>query len=199
MPRKARKTKKELIEQEGRLQCALNDLKNQKISNPRQAALIYNLPPQTLRDRLKGLQSQPELRNHKSRLSVRQEDALIAWIVSLDIRGAAPRHFQVREMANIILGADSVAPPKPVGKNWVTEFTKRRPEIKSRFARKINRQRALCEDPKVIGAFFDELQKVKDQYGIVDEDIYNFDETGFAMGLIATTKVVSRAEMPGKP
>ena len=102
-------------------------------------------------------------------------------------------------MANIILGADSVAPLKPVGKNWVTEFTKRRPEIKSRFARKINRQRALCEDPKVIGAFFDELQKVKDQYGIVDEDIYNFDETGFAMGLIATTKVVSRAEMPGKP
>ena len=33
----------------------------------------------------------------------------------------------------------------------------------------------------------------------MDEDIYNFDETGFAMGLIATTKVVSRAEIPGKP
>jgi hypothetical protein len=37
------------------------------------------------------------------------------------------------------------------------------------------------------------------QYGISHEDIYNFDETGFAMGLIATTKVVTRANMPGKP
>lgn len=27
------------------------------------------------------------------------------------------------------------------------------------------------------------------------KDIYNFDETGFIMGLVATTKVVIRAEM----
>lgn len=30
------------------------------------------------------------------------------------------------------------------------------------------------------------------QYGIAQEDIYNFDETGYAMGLIATAKVVPR-------
>jgi hypothetical protein len=35
--------------------------------------------------------------------------------------------------------------------------------------------------------------------GIQREDIYNFDETGFAMRLIATTRVVTRAEMLGKP
>ena len=45
--------------------------------------------------------------------------------------------------------------------------------MKSRFARKFNHQRALCEDLKVISAFFDELQNTKDQYGIVDEVIYN--------------------------
>jgi hypothetical protein len=37
------------------------------------------------------------------------------------------------------------------------------------------------------------------QYGISYEDIYNFDEMGFAMGLIVTTKVVIRANMPRKP
>jgi hypothetical protein len=37
------------------------------------------------------------------------------------------------------------------------------------------------------------------QYSISHEDIYNYDETGFAMGLIATTKVVIRAIMPRKP
>jgi hypothetical protein len=133
------------------------------------------------------------------RLSVLQEETLVGWIVSLDIRGAAPRPSQVREMAYLILKEQSPTPPPPIGKNWVTEFTKRRPEVKTRFARKYNRQRALCEDPKVIAPWFEKVQEAKDKWGIQDEDIYNFDETGFAMGLIATTKVVTRSEMPGKP
>jgi hypothetical protein len=33
------------------------------------------------------------------------------------------------------------------------------------------------------------------QYGIALEDIYNFNETGFVIGLVATAKVVTRAEM----
>ncbi|ODM17344.1 hypothetical protein SI65_07019 [Aspergillus cristatus] len=36
------------------------------------------------------------------------------------------------------------------------------------------------------------------QYGILSEDIYNFDETGFAMGLTATQKVVIRSEYYGR-
>ena len=32
------------------------------------------------------------------------------------------------------------------------------------------------------------------KYGITDEDIYNFDETGFQMGVISTSKVVTAAE-----
>jgi hypothetical protein len=43
------------------------------------------------------------------------------------------------------------------------------------------------------------LKEVQNEHGIQDEDIYNFDETGFAMGLIATTKVVTRSNMPGSP
>jgi hypothetical protein len=37
------------------------------------------------------------------------------------------------------------------------------------------------------------------QYSISHKDIYNFDETGFTMGLIVTTKVVTQANMPRKP
>ena len=36
------------------------------------------------------------------------------------------------------------------------------------------------------------------QYGILPDDIYNFDETGFAMSLIATAKVIIRAEYYGR-
>jgi hypothetical protein len=37
------------------------------------------------------------------------------------------------------------------------------------------------------------------RYGILDEDIYNFDETGFQMGVIATAKVITGAERSKKP
>jgi hypothetical protein len=47
--------------------------------------------------------------------------------------------------------------------------------------------------------WFDSLKALQEEKGIQLEDIYNFDETGFAMGLIATTWVVTRAKMLGKP
>jgi len=102
-------------------------------------------------------------------------------------------------MADIILKEDSKTPPKPIGKNWVTQFVNRHESLKTRFARRYNYQRALCEDPRIIKDWFKRLKEVQDEHGILDEDIYNFDETGFAMGLIATTKVVTQSNMPGRP
>jgi hypothetical protein len=47
--------------------------------------------------------------------------------------------------------------------------------------------------------WFDRLKALRAEHGIQLEDIYNFNETGFAMGLITTSRVVTRAEMLGKP
>lgn len=157
------------------------------------------MPKSTLYDRVNGRSFRVDLRANSHRLSQTQEEALVAWIVSRDTRGAAPRSSQVAKMADLILQADNPSGYEPLGKDWVTKFTKRRPELKCRFARRYNRQRAQCEDPNVIKTWFETLQKTRMQYGILDEDIFNFDETGFAMGVIATSKVVARSEMPGKP
>jgi len=37
------------------------------------------------------------------------------------------------------------------------------------------------------------------KYSILAEDIYNFDETGFQMGVISTAKVVSGAKRSNRP
>jgi hypothetical protein len=37
------------------------------------------------------------------------------------------------------------------------------------------------------------------KYGIHDEDIYNFDKTGFQIGVISTAKVVTGAERSNRP
>ncbi|EED12353.1 conserved hypothetical protein [Talaromyces stipitatus ATCC 10500] len=78
-----------------------------------------------------------------------------------------------------------------VGENWVYNLVKRRPEIESKFSQKYNYERAKCEDPKIIQEYFDRVREAILEYGILPEDIYNFDETGFAMGLCATAKVIT--------
>jgi hypothetical protein len=75
---------------------------------------------------------------------------------------------------------------------------KRHSTLSSRFSKRYNFERAKCEDPTIIRDWFSLVQKTILQYGIGPDDIYNFDETGFTMGLIATAKVVTRREYYGR-
>jgi hypothetical protein len=86
-----------------------------------------------------------------------------------------------------------------VGENWVSRFVRSRPELDSRLSRRFDIQRAKCEDPKVIGDWFKRVNAIRLQHGILDDDVYNFDETGFAMGVISVaSKVVADAELVGR-
>jgi hypothetical protein len=116
----------------------------------------------------------------------------------MDSRGAAPRPSTVREMANILLAARGTDCPPTVGLNWSSSFVKRRDELRTRFSRRYDYQRTLNKDPKSLRAWFATVQRVVNKNGIQPEDIYNFDETSFAMGLISTQKVVTRAEYYGR-
>ena len=42
------------------------------------------------------------------------------------------------------------------------------------------------------------LNQPKLEYGIADEDIYNFDETGFQIGIATTAKVICSSDCLGK-
>ncbi|CRL18175.1 Pogo transposase / Cenp-B / PDC2, DNA-binding HTH domain [Penicillium camemberti] len=104
----------------------------------------------------------------------------------------------VREMANLLLEKRGTTPILSVGENWVTKFVKRHPLLSSRFSKRYNYDRAKCEDPKIIREWFDLVQKTILQFRIDPDDIYNFDETGFAMGLTATAKIIIRSEYYGR-
>ena len=54
-------------------------------------------------------------------------------------------------------------------------------------------QRALCEDPELIGIWFRLVENMWAKYGMVDGNFYNFDKTGFMMGMIAPGMVVTHA------
>ena len=156
------------------------------------------MPRTTLRNRLHGATFRAEARANNHKLTVFEEESLLQWILSLDRRGAAPQHATVREMANILLVARGKTPIQTVGEKWVRNFVNRHKELQTRFSRRYNYQRALCEDPKMIQEWFNLIQITIMQYGILPNDIYNFDETGFAMGLTATARVITRAEYYGR-
>lgn len=120
--------------------------------------------------------------------------SLVQWILDMDMRGSAPRQATVREMANILLAERDPSLSLTVGKNWLSTFVQRQPELRTHYSRRYNYQRAQTENPKILYDWFNIVQRVVDEKGIQPEDIYNFDETGFAMGPIATAKVVTRAE-----
>ena len=126
-----------------------------------------------------------------------EEESLLQWILSIDQRGAAPRPAHIQEMANILLAGHGFTRTQPLGKNWVYKFIQHHDRIKTTFSHRYNYQRAKCEDPEIIKKWFNLVQITIMQHGISLEDIYNFDETGFAMRLIATTKVVTRSNMYG--
>ncbi|OQD93547.1 hypothetical protein PENVUL_c008G03920, partial [Penicillium vulpinum] len=187
-----------LIEQEGRLLLAIQAFKNQEISSICEVARRFSVPETTLRRRLKGVQSRVICRANSSKLTEIEEESLQKWILSMDSRGAAPRPSMVREMADLLLQKRGTTPVLSVGEKWVYNFVKRHPLLSSRFSKRYNYERAKCEDPKIIREWFDLVQKTILQFGIDPDDIYNFDETGFAMGLTATAKVITRSEYYGR-
>ena len=67
-----------------------------------------------------------------------------------------------------------------------------------RMSRAYDFQSALCEDPDAIKAWFRLVENMKAKYGIVDCNFYNFDETGFMIGMIASSMIVARAERKGR-
>ena len=72
------------------------------------------------------------------------------------------------------------------------------PSLKIKFSRLYDYQRALYEDPTVISDWFALLHNIMAKYRVQPEDLYNFDETGFMIGQITSSIVVTRSDRRGK-
>lgn len=74
---------------------------------------------------------------------------------------------------------------------------KRHTELKACFCREYDYHRAKCEDPAIIRNWFRLVENTIAKYSITLADIYNFDETSFMMGMIASGMVVTGADRHG--
>jgi hypothetical protein len=141
------------------------------------------------------MESRRDISANSRKLTDLEESVTVQYVLELDSKGFPPRLSGVRDMANRLLAERDA---ERVGALWAHRFVKRQPELTTRFNRKYDYQRALCEDPEVILGWFTLVQNTIAKYGIQEADIYNFDEIGFLMGIISTVMVVTSSERRGR-
>jgi hypothetical protein len=142
------------------------------------------------------------LKTTQRRLTDTEESTIIQWMLSMDKRGLPPRAKDVNRMANLLLEKRSTRMGHPIstlGRSWVYNFVRRHKVLHPRYSRKYGHQRTKCEDPTIIREWFQLVQNTITKYRIQAEDIYNFNEIGFQMGVIPTAKVITASERAGQP
>jgi hypothetical protein len=176
---------------EGNINLALQAMQNDPTLSARAAGKIFTCSHHKLSSRKLGIQPRRDISANSRKLTDLEELVLVQHILNLSLKGFPPRISVVEDMANRLRATRDT--PR-VGARWAYNFIKRRPELRTCFQRKYDYQRAKCEDPKLIRGWFELVQNTIAKYGICDEDIYNFDETGFMMGVITTAMVVTSSD-----
>ncbi|KFY28041.1 hypothetical protein V491_00668 [Pseudogymnoascus sp. VKM F-3775] len=176
---------------EAQLILAIQAMKNDPNLSTWAAAAAYGVPHSTLSAHLTGRTSCRNSLPNSRKLTQLEEEAVVEYILDMDSRSYPPWLVDVAAIANLLLAAQR---KPPIGVNWASSFIKRQPALKTCQLYRYDYKRALYEDPDAINIWFCLMRNIVAKYSITDADIYNFDETGFIMGVISTGKVITNSE-----
>ena len=102
----------------------------------------------------------------------------------------------ITDCANAILRrshpADLDGPPPQVSQHWARRFLERHPEYLVRKQRVQEIDRKNAQDPDIIQEWLQKFKTIRDKYEIPPQDIYNFDESGFRIGVGRNQWIVTR-------
>ena len=142
----------------------------------REASCIYQVPCNTLGDRMKGLQTHAETHINQQNLSPAQEEILMKWAKVLGHCGVPLTHSTLATYASEILG-------KPVSKSWLKRFLARHTDLKVKTTTSLEKCRAKALNPVAVKGFYDILEGVVEEFGIKPENTWNMDEKGVQLGI----------------
>jgi DDE superfamily endonuclease/Tc5 transposase DNA-binding domain len=191
----ARKSQRR-AESDKRIDKALNELSTDQFQSVREAARANNVAHTTLLRRLNGGKSMTESHEPQQILTIPEENALSECITRFAAVGHPPKHAFIRELAeelrSIRLNTQNDSSPfrVPIGVSWVQRFLHRHPELETACSRTIEGARVRDVTKNALYGWFDEFEKIIAEKNIRVEDMYNMDETGFAIGVIQRSYVV---------
>ena len=189
-------THAQLRSNEAAIALAIVAIDSGEFNSIQKAAAAFGVSKMTLTRRRDGTRSRRDTRPPAQVLTKLEEEAIVQYILDLDSRGFPTRLEELRDMADSLLRSRG-APP--VGKNWPSNFIRRTNQLKTRLNRKYDYQRSKCEDPAIIEPWFRLVENMIRKYGILEDDVYNFDESGFQMGIIGSSLVITATERRARP
>lgn len=140
--------------------------------------------------RAHGRQTRRQRAVRQQLLTPQQEQALVDHLLQLHRNGYPARVKHLRSYAGILMGNGR----KPA-KDWPQAFYKRHPELKATRMKAIDWQRHEKNIKTKVEKWFEIMDKQLSQRDIVQENVYNMDETGVLLSDLDTVKVlVSRSD-----
>jgi hypothetical protein len=165
---------------------ALNALVNGEYKSIHRAALVFQIPYSTLRNRVQKPKSRKESHVSQQLLTPIEESTLENWVYRAAKLGAPITLQLVKILASEIQSKRSSNYEEnkfsPISDRWVDRFRTRHPRIKTCFSRTIDTARSIALDFSTIKSYFDNLGEVLREHKYPPSAIYNVDETGFSIG-----------------
>jgi len=173
---------------EDRIQLACEKIFEIDKPNVAATAREFCVSESRLRARWKGRPAKSERILVNRRLTDDEELVVCLYLKRLDEIGTSARLPMIANCANTILRAShpsdkSTSPLPTVSSAWISRFLERHPEFHIRKQKTLDRDRKNAHNPSNILDWFEGYQRLCEEKELQKEDIYNFDETGFRIGV----------------
>jgi hypothetical protein len=153
------------------------------------AATNFNVSYSKLRARKSGRQPSNSRGGHNKKLSSPQDHALQDYLLVLYHAGTPADLDHLVLASNRLLYYQGLE--ETVSRRWAKRWITRKSTFwKTLRSKPISAERRKAHIKEDVEAHFKEFQRCKDKWGILDEDIYNFDESGFQIGVAHGDRVI---------
>lgn len=184
---------------EEKIQRAIIALQSEEFTSIRSAAEHFEVPRSTLTDRMAGRKTHNEAHEIEQALSNAEENTLVQWITRLTATGFPATPSLIKEMAveirvcriQVVSSQTTLqSNPTPIGYNWLQRFLKRHPTLKGVYSRQLESACHKEATPEKILAWLNAFKARIDEQKYKLCDIYNIDETGFAVGETQSMRII---------
>ena len=101
----------------------------------------------------------------------------------------------IKSTANLVLRVTHDGPPETasqIGEHWVTQFKKWHPEFYEHTSRPLKIDRNVAQDENALKLWFEVFNQTMMENEILPSDLWNFDETGFNIGMAGNTVILTK-------
>ena len=171
---------------ESRIQDAIDALNTRTNAKVKTITREFNVPYNRLRNRLTRAPSKSEIQGLYNRLLTPDQDlALVLFYEKLSNAGTPARLNSIKSEANRLLRqtCDPTKPSPTIGPQWAKRWLDRQSGLFKVKRKPLAAERKNAHDVELIAKHFTRVRDVVQEHGIHPHDMWNFDETGYRIGM----------------